>query len=73
VTPSSIPEFDDVVLRELRDAVTIHTQAFRRLLFDQPASVRVLADLFCDAGQTYLRLSANLRRIEKSRAADDSS
>jgi hypothetical protein len=45
----------------LRQVVSIHQAMFERLLFDEDASVgRDLAELFHDAGKTYLRISERI-------------
>ena len=45
----------------LRQVVSIHQAMFERLLFDEDASVgQDLAELFQDAGKTYLRISERI-------------
>lgn len=45
----------------LRQVVSIHQAMFERLLFDEDASVgRDLAELFQDAGKTYLQISERI-------------
>jgi hypothetical protein len=48
----------------MKQVVTIHQAMFEKLLFDQDAAVSLeLAELFQDAGRTYLQIS---ERISKS-------
>jgi hypothetical protein len=45
----------------LRQVVSIHQAMFERLLFDEDASVgEDLAELFQDAGKTYLRIAERI-------------
>jgi hypothetical protein len=45
----------------LRQVVSIHQAMFERLLFDEDASVgQDLAELFQDAGKTYLRIAERI-------------
>ena len=45
----------------LKQVVTIHQAMFERLLFDEDASVgEDLAELFQDAGKTYLRIAERI-------------
>ena len=45
----------------LRQVVSIHQAMFERLLFDEDAAVgQDLAELFQDAGKTYLRISERI-------------
>ena len=45
----------------LRQVVSIHQAMFERLLFDEDAAVgQDLAELFQDAGKTYLRIAERI-------------
>lgn len=45
----------------LRQVVSIHQAMFEKLLFDEDAAVgQDLAELFQDAGKTYLRIAARI-------------
>ena len=45
----------------LRQVVTIHQAMFERLLFDEDSAVSLeLAELFHDAGKTYLQISERI-------------
>ena len=45
----------------LRQVVSIHQAMFEKLLFDEDAAVgQNLADLFQDAGKTYLRIAERI-------------
>ena len=45
----------------LKQVVTIHQAMFEKLLFDQDAAVSLeLAELFQDAGRTYLQISKRI-------------
>ena len=45
----------------LRQVVSIHQAMFEKLLFDEDASVgQDLAELFQDAGKTYLRIAERI-------------
>ena len=52
----------------LKQVVTIHQAMFERLLFDQDAAVSLeLAELFDDAGRTYLQISERINEACLSR------
>lgn len=65
--PEKRSHVDESILRELRELVSVHNVALQRLLFEQPASMRVLAELFRDIGNTYIRVCNTLRKIEGNR------
>ena len=47
----------------MKQVVTIHQAMFEKLLFDQDAAVSLeLAELFQDAGRTYLQISERIRK-----------
>jgi hypothetical protein len=50
----------DLLLQHLRQVVAIHHAMFDKLLFDQVPSARELAELFEDAGNTYLQIAEQL-------------
>jgi hypothetical protein len=51
----------DFSLIYLKQVVTIHQAMFERLLFDENAAVSLeLAELFQDAGRTYLQISERI-------------
>jgi hypothetical protein len=47
----------------IKQVVTIHQAMFEKLLFDQDAAVSLeLAELFQDAGRTYLQISERITK-----------
>lgn len=47
----------------MKQVVTIHQAMFEKLLFDQDAAVSLeLAELFQDAGRTYLQISERISK-----------
>jgi hypothetical protein len=51
----------DFSLIYLKQVVTIHQAMFEKLLFDEDAAVSLeLAELFQDAGRTYLQISERI-------------
>jgi hypothetical protein len=51
----------DFSLVYLKQVVTIHQAMFEKLLFDEDAAVSLeLAELFQDAGRTYLQISERI-------------
>jgi hypothetical protein len=55
---SKIVDFSRTYLRQV---VSIHQAMFEKLLFDEDAAVgQDLAELFQDAGKTYLRIAARI-------------
>jgi hypothetical protein len=56
----------DMLGAYLRQVVSIHTKMFEKLLFDQRAMSHELADLFEEAGTSYLQLSEMISMIQPS-------
>ena len=53
----------DFSLIYLKQVVTIHQAMFEKLLFDEDAAVSLeLAELFQDAGRTYLQISERINQ-----------
>jgi hypothetical protein len=51
----------------VRQVVTIHQAMFEKLLFDEDAAVSLeLAELFQDAGRTYLQISERIKETCRS-------
>jgi hypothetical protein len=51
----------DFYRSHLREVVTIHQAMFQRLLLDEDAATEtILAELFQDVGNTYLRISEQI-------------
>jgi hypothetical protein len=56
----------------MKQVVAIHQAMFEKLLFDQDAAVSLdLAELFHDAGKTYLQISERINETCLSRALQD--
>jgi hypothetical protein len=50
----------DVLRDHLKQVVSIHQLMFQRLLFENDTTEMDLAELFNDAGKTYLRISQQI-------------
>jgi hypothetical protein len=56
---------DDALRERLQNLIRTHAVMFDRLLFEQPVTSAVVAELLRDVGKTYIELSEALQRNDR--------